>query len=235
MEFKPRKTIPEKGNKYYNRQCNGGYGTSIQGYPVCEGLDVLANCVGYAAGRFNEIGNYGKWQYFNYPPNAEDFWTVNSGLSKGQEPKLGAIMVWEGIGSKAGHVAIVEEIGSNYVISSESGYGCAKPFWTQQRFKGDGNWGAGADYKFLGFIYQPSDSPTPVPTPSRVIKEGDKGEDVKEMQTKLAALGYLRFTEIDGDFGKITKGALCCFQLEKNLDVDALCGPATKKALGMTT
>lgn len=229
MGFEKRIVIPEKGNPYYNRKVNGGYGTSIQGYPLCEGLTCLANCVGYAAARFNEIGNYGEWKYFNYPPNAEDFWKQEPNLKRGQEPKLGAIMVWEGIGSKAGHVAVVEEIGEegNWVLTSESGYGCAKPFWTQQRFKGTGNWGAGNDYKFLGFIYQPTD----LPPSERTIKEGDQGSDVKDMQAQLAIKGYLRVSEVDGIFGKITKGGLLCFQFENELDVDGICGLQTWKEL----
>lgn len=235
MEFKPRLTIPEKGNKYYNRVPEG-YGTSIQGYPLQSGLTVLSNCVGYAAARFNEIGGYGKWMFFNYPPNAEDFWTREPKLKRGQEPKLGAIMVWEGVGSKAGHVAVVEQIlNDSCIITSESGYGCAKPFWTQRRAKGDGNWGAGKDYKFLGFIYQPEGQITlPIVTPAtRTIKKGMQGEDVKEMQTKLAELGYLRSSEADGVFGKITLGAVLAFQLENGLDVDGIVGPMTKKILRM--
>lgn len=35
----------------------------------------------------------------------------------------------------------------------------------------------------------------------------------------------------DGDFGTITLGALLAFQFEHDLDVDGLCGPATKAAL----
>lgn len=232
MEFKPRLTIPENGNKYYNRVPEG-YGTSIQGYPLQSGLTVLSNCVGYAAARFNEIGGYGKWIYFNYPPNAEDFWTREPKLKRGQEPQLGAIIVWEGVGSKAGHVAIVEQINSDgSITTSESGYGCAKPFWTQRRAKGNGNWGAGNDYKFLGFIYQPEEQ-TDTPPQTRTIKKGMQGEDVKEMQIKLAELGYLRQTEIDGDFGKITLGAVLAFQLENGLDVDGIVGLMTKKVLRM--
>ena len=57
----------------------------------------------------------------------------------------------------AGHVAIVEKVVSpTEVITSESGYGSAKPFWTQTRTKGSGNWGANSSYKFLGFIYNPA-------------------------------------------------------------------------------
>lgn len=233
MEFKPRLTIPEAGNPYYNRTINGGFGTSIQGYPLCEGLTCLANCVGYAAARFNEIGNYGKWRYFNYPPNAEDFWTKEPSLKRGQEPKLGAIAVWEGIGSAAGHVAVIEQINSDgSITTSESGYGCPKPFWTSRRCKGSGNWGAGNDYKFLGFIYQPEDAPPPE---DRVIKEGMLGEDVKQMQIKLAEKGYLRANEVDSVYGRITKGAVLCFQFENELEVDAIVGKETKKALGLAS
>lgn len=39
--------------------------------------------------------------------------------------------------------------------------------------------------------------------------------------------------EIDGAFGKITLGGLLAFQFENGLEVDGLCGPVTKKALGM--
>lgn len=228
MSFTPRLEIPEKGNKYYNRKQNGGYGTSIQGYPLCEGLTCLSNCVGYAAARFNEIGDYNCWKYFNYPPNAEDFWTKEPTLSRGAEPKLGAIIVWEGVGSKAGHVAVVEQINDDgSIVTSESGYGAAKPFWTKTRVKGNGNWGQKDSYKFLGFIYQPEQQP-------RTLVKGMHGEDVKEMQTKLAERGYLRKNEIDGSFGKITLGALLAFQFENDLEVDGRCGKATKKALGMS-
>jgi peptidoglycan hydrolase-like protein with peptidoglycan-binding domain len=53
------------------------------------------------------------------------------------------------------------------------------------------------------------------------------------MQTALADRGYLRASEIDGDFGKITLGALLAFQLENGLDVDGICGPKTAAALGI--
>ena len=230
MEFKPRLTIPEKGNPYYNRQCNGGYGTSIQGYPLCEGLTCLSNCVGYAAARFNEIGQWNCWKYFNYPPNAEDFWTREPKLTHSNKPALGAILVWEGIGSRAGHVAVVEQINSDgSIVTSESGYGSAKPFWTQRRCKGNGNWGAGSDYRFLGFIYQPDQQEW------RVLKKGMYGSDVKELQQKLIERGYLRSNEADGDFGKITLGAVLAFQFENDLEVDGAAGRETQKALGIAT
>lgn len=232
--FKPRMTKPESGNPYYNRIATGGYSGAIMGSPRCEGADVLANCVGYAAGRFNEIIGKNKFVYFQYPPNAEDFYDtgVSQGLKVGKEPKLGAIIVWAKgktwtSSDGAGHVAVVEEIKADgSIVTSESGYGCASPFWTSRRYKENGNWGAGTQYRFLGFVYQPEPS-----VPTDVIKRGDKGAAVVWMQTKLYEHGYLRKNEIDGDFGTITFGALLAFQFDNKLTVDGICGDATKVKL----
>lgn len=231
--FKPRLTKPESGNPYYNRIATGGYSGAIMGSPRCEGADVLANCVGYAAGRFNEILEKGKFVYFQYPPNAEDFYdtAIAAGLKVGTKPQLGAIICWAKgktwtSADGAGHVAVVEEIKSDgSIITSESGYGCTNPFWTSHRYRESGNWGQSTAYRFLGFIYQPEQQA------ERVIRKGDKGADVELMQARLAAKGYLRKSEVDGDFGTITLGALLAFQFEHDLDVDGLCGPATKAAL----
>ncbi|MGN0998650.1 MAG: peptidoglycan-binding protein [Faecousia sp.] len=159
--FTPRTTKPEAGNKYYITKAKGGYSDAIQGKPTDPNCDVLANCVGYAYGRFNEIGGYGYCKYLR-PVNAENFIQYAGGLGVGQTPKLGACMVWRkgatlSNSDGAGHVAIVEKVVSNtQVVTSESGYGSSTPFWTKTRNKGDGNWGAGAGYTFLGFIYNPA-------------------------------------------------------------------------------
>ena len=233
MKFVPRFKKPEAGNPYYTRISTGGYSGAIMGSPTDPGCNVLANCVGYAAGRFNEIIGANKFVYFQYPPNAEDFLdtAVNAGLKVGAVPKLGAIVCWakgSTWNSKdgAGHVAVVEEIKADgSIITSESGYGCSSPFWTSHRYKENGNWGAGGEYHFLGFIYPPED------VSGRAIRLGDKGADVELMQARLSALGYLRKNEIDGDFGKITLGALLAFQFENGLEVDGVCGPATNAKL----
>lgn len=182
--FKPRLTKPEKGNKYYITKANGGYSNAIKGSPTDPDCDVLANCVGYAYGRFNEIGEYGYCKYLS-PVNAENFIQYKGDLEVGQTPKVGACMVWRKgetlSGSDgAGHVAIVEEVISNTeVVTSESGWNSSKPFWTKTRKKGsDGRWGSGSAYTFLGFIYNPAeccqgDTPpkkeeTPKPTTVKV-------------------------------------------------------------------
>lgn len=230
--FKQRLTKPEAGNPYYNTIENGGYSGAIVGNPTDKGCNVLSNCVGYAAGRFNEIIGCSGMKYLKYPPNAEDFYdtAVIQGLKVGKEPKVGSIIVWAKgktwtTSDGAGHVAVVEEVRSDgSIITSESGWGC-NAFWTSHRYKENGNWGAGTEYRFLGFIYQPEETPT------GVIKRGDKGPDVEWMQTKLAEHGYLRKNEIDGDYGTITFGALLAFQYDNKLTVDGICGAQTKAKL----
>lgn len=155
-------TCPEAGNKYYICQVNGGWNGSVQGSPTHKDCNVLSNCVGYAIGRFNEIGNYGSCKYLS-PVNAERFIEFNNtGLTVSQNPTLGACMVWRGGNTLdksdgCGHVAIVEQIiDNNEVVTSESGWGSSTPFWTQARKRGNGNWGMGNGLTFLGFIPNPA-------------------------------------------------------------------------------
>lgn len=160
--FSVRTSAPTKWIDIYNNANNGGLSWCINGNPTNPISNVLANCVGWACSRFNEIyniesGNSGM-KYKELCCNAEDFWTVADqiGLKKGQTPKAGAIMCWEGIGSLAGHVAIVERVNNaNQVYTSESGWQSAF-FWNSTRSKGGGNWGANGNYRFRGFIYNPA-------------------------------------------------------------------------------
>lgn len=159
-KFVPRLTKPEKGNKYYIRKAQGGYSDAIQGNPKDKDCNVLSNCVGYAYGRFNEIGGWGKCKYLS-PVNAENFMQYKGNLETGMTPKLGACMVWQkGATLKAsdgaGHVAIVEKIISDTeIVISESAWG-GKAFYTTTRKKGNGDWGE-TGKKFLGFIYNPAE------------------------------------------------------------------------------
>ncbi len=175
MAFKIRTTKPEAGNKYYITKANGGWSNAIKGNSKNrdKDCDVLPNCVGYAYGRFNEIGGYGYCKYLT-PTNAENFIKYkNPELKVGQIPKLGACMVWQKgntlFGSDgAGHVAIVEKVVSDTeVYTSESGWSSSRPFWNQTRKKGYGNWGQKPSYKFLGFIYNPA-------VPDVQVSDGNK-------------------------------------------------------------
>lgn len=227
-----RKTKPEKGNLYYIRKASGGYNPCIAGKPTDPDCDVLANCVGYAVGRFNEIGAYGECRYLGNR-NAEDFVDLakSQGLTISTTPTLGGCMVWSkgktgNSSDGAGHVAIVESITQNgSITTSESGYGSTPAFWAKLR--SGTNWGQSAAYTYLGCIVNPAVDTVPTAT----IRKGDRGDAVTWLQTKLAANGYLKTSEIDGIFGKITLGALLAYQLENGLAVDGICGDKTKAKL----
>lgn len=260
--YNPRTVIPESGNKYYNSTAAGGYAVgTILGNPLQPGLNVLNNCVGYAASRFNEIINQGKWLFLQYPPNAEDFidHAKAQGLEISQTPSLGSVIVWAKGNTHyssdgAGHVAIVEKIeyDGNHnpvkIVTSESGYGCTNPFWLSTRTNADKNWGAGSSYTFLGFIKNPAvdettkyeevkpDEPddnvlvNPYKEPTKIVKEGSSGDDVRWLQWYLTEYKYYN-DGISGTFDIFTLGALLAFQFKNGLDVDGMCGAATKKAL----
>ena len=163
----PRTTLPSKTNKYYLKKGYGGYNPCVLGnkkHRYCKG-SVLVNCVGWATGRFNEIGEYKKCKYLGNT-NAENFISLakKQGLEIGQIPKPGACMVWAKgkVGKSsdgAGHVAIVEEVyDAERVLTSESGWGyTTKYFQNVKRSKGgNGRWGLSEDYTFLGFVYNPA-------------------------------------------------------------------------------
>ena len=227
--YKFRLRKPEKGNKYYITRKSGGYNPCIVGNPTDSDCNVLANCVGYAVGRFNEIGAYGccKWLA---SVNAENMIEIakNQGLSISTVPVLGGCMVWQKgktlSGSDgAGHVAIVEAINADgTIITSESGYNFLS-FYTTKRY--GPNYESNATYKFRGCIVNPAVHS------SRTLYKGCEGADVQQMQQALFERGYLRKSEIDGDFGKITLGAVLAFQFENKLEVDGVCGAKTKAAL----
>ena len=182
--FQIRTSKPSAGNKFYITKSRGGYSSCINGYPTDKDCNVLANCVGYACGRFNEIIGTMKYPYLNC--NAENFIerAKNTyGLKVGQEPKVGAIMCWQKgatlSGSDgAGHVCVVEKvIDENTVYTSESGYG-GSAFWNSTRKNTNGRWGIGSSYTFRGFIYNPSVKEEVTPTPSSsdyeyIVKSGD--------------------------------------------------------------
>ena len=65
-------------------------------------------------------------------------------------------------------------------------------------------------------------------------RQGSTGETVRTIQTKLQRWGYYD-GEIDGIFGSATAEAVRYFQRKNGLAVDGVVGPATLKALGMST
>jgi surface antigen len=157
-KFTKRLSAPTPTDKEWLHYSVGGTNRCIK----VNGNSCLPNCVGYAWGRLTEI--LGKT-----PPvscgNAEDWWDYKDGLSRGQTPKLGAVIccakgrAHHGADG-AGHVAIVEEIKSNGdIVISQSGYRASNGatafnanFKTLTITKASG-YSYGAAYTFQGFIY----------------------------------------------------------------------------------
>lgn len=80
---------------------------------------------------------------------------------------------------------------------------------------------------------------TPIGTPvtitgraytGRVLKFGDKGSDVKEVQKTLRTLGYYQ-PAADGYFGRKTEQAVINFQQASDIAADGIVGPQTLNAL----
>lgn len=136
MAFIQRTTLPTAedlywtGNGHYPFTGPRGYNNCILGntykgthplqWPGC----VLPNCTGYAVGRYMECQGVTSTPLYNEGDmDARAFWTMPSpGITKSQTPQQGAIMVWDG--GTYGHVAVVEEIHQNGIITwSESNWG----------------------------------------------------------------------------------------------------------------
>lgn len=225
---------PNYGDPFFNNASGGGISTAITAKPTyAEGLNVLPNCVGCAVGAYNKAAckdlNKPEFKYLSHPPNAENILAraEQEHLPISQKPDVGALIVWQKgtlSGSDgAGHVAFVNKVDADGTIhTSESEW--QGRVWVNRTYKPPYNYGNG--YKFIGFVLQPGGS-----SGVRSIRKGDTGADVELMQARLHALGYMRKSEIDGDFGRITLGAVCAFQLENKLEVDGICGPKTQAAL----
>lgn len=62
----------------------------------------------------------------------------------------------------------------------------------------------------------------------RIIRPGDEGGEVLDIQRRLIDLGYsIDSTELDGRFGDSTEAAVRSFQASRHLRVDGLVGPDT--------
>ena len=66
--------------------------------------------------------------------------------------------------------------------------------------------------------------------PTRTLRKGYTGDDVKSLQTRLKAQGYYTGS-IDGKYGSGTVAAVKAFQKAAGLKQDGIAGPATCKAL----
>lgn len=144
--FKPRlSSSGMSGSKWWGSQnifTAAGYG--------------LPNCTCYAYGRAAEIAG----KFLSLPGgNAGNWYSSATNFERGQSPRLGAVAVWGNSPSGyLGHVAVVESIDSNgNIVTSESQWG--GEYFTTVSYSASNHYAwnrVGRDYKFLGFIYNPS-------------------------------------------------------------------------------
>lgn len=155
--FIPRSNAPAYNNKFYVNQKYGGYNLCII---INKNTgSVLANCTGYAYGRFME--ETGK-TYCNLPrTNACTWFNANHGYETGLTARKGAVLCYSGGWENRGHVSIVEEVYSDgSILVSQSNYGGI--LWEQVKLTYP-NYNQGYNLHFQGFIYNPEvdDQPSP--------------------------------------------------------------------------
>ncbi|MFS8497350.1 MAG: L,D-transpeptidase family protein [Micromonosporaceae bacterium] len=85
---------------------------------------------------------------------------------------------------------------------------------------------AGPQAPATGF---PAPTSPPAPQPA-VLRLGDRGDEVRDLQQRLSALGYW-LGEPDGVFGDATLHAVLAFQTVEGLARDGVVGPRTRRAL----
>ena len=158
MSYNSRLSCPSSDNKYYNSSINpyvnAGYGM----------FQNNGNCTCYAYGRFMEVLEQDSCNLCIN--DAEDFYNHNDSYERGQTPKLGAIICWEGKGSLAGHVAVVEEIKEDGTIVTSNSAWQSSLFYLKE-LKPPYN--MGSNYNLQGFIYNPNVKEEPEPQPTGEI------------------------------------------------------------------
>ena len=84
---------------------------------------------------------------------------------------------------------------------------------------------------------EPQSASTPAPAvaaDSGLLRQGSRGERVRQLQNRLKELGYYS-GEVDGDFGAGTLRAVKAFQKQHGLDADGLVGDKTWSVLTSDT
>ena len=71
-----------------------------------------------------------------------------------------------------------------------------------------------------------TNTPRPTATPFTSYKNGDTGSEIRRIQNRLKALGYLKGS-VDGTFGDTTEDAVRAFQKQNRLTVDGKVGAYT--------
>lgn len=211
-------------NKQYITRGAGGWSNCIKGYPMDTHANVLANCVGYASGRFNEIielaRDFHECRYTNLRCNAADFIerAKEASLEVGMTPRVGAIMCWGGGNEGCGHVEVVEiyDTALNKLQTSASDYGGTQ-FYNAIRTNDNGRWGMTGSFFFRGFIYQPKDVQDWIDGKDKVTPNVPRDEYKNQIQVKVPDLRVRMSGSLQGTIvGKAKEGFYNYYEVVEN-------------------
>lgn len=209
--FTMRTTTPYDNKQYITKDA-GGWSSCIKGNPTQEHANVLANCVGYASGRFNEIIELARdyhactYPYFNCNASLFVDRAIEKGFGVSNIPRVGSIMCWGGGYEDCGHVAVVERVdSSNQVYTSESDWG-GTAFYNALRTNDNGRWGLSSSFYFKGFIYQEPDVQKWIDE-SRITPNVERDEYKDQLEVLVDDLRVRTTPGLNGEIiGKATKG-----------------------------
>lgn len=176
-----------------------------------------------------------------YTPNGAKFFKNKKRYIKrgSGKPQAGdVVFFFSSSKGRIGHVGIVEKVTSSRVYTIEGNTSGASTLVTNGGGVKRKNYSLSSSYidgygrpdyanveSVSGEVYEPD-------LGDRLLENGMEGEDVKELQSNLIALGYdCGKWGADGDFGDATEIALMRFQRDHGCDDDGEYGPITHKAM----
>lgn len=166
------------------------------------------------------------WPYV-YCPSMRDYFTLYA------NPQVGDIVIFKhnGVFTHTGLVIKVQgdkfwtiegnTSGASGIVANGGGV-CQKSYYNSQL---PGTKFCRPDYSIVTSIKSGSSTNTSTTVTKNWIEYGDKGNDVKTLQTKLNKVGYK--LEVDGICGNATVAAIKDFQKKYNLAVDGQAGKNT--------
>lgn len=178
----------------------------------------VADCSGLFAWAFKELGG-------SIYHGSNTIWkkhcatkgTIVNGV---QLPPGAAVFMVNEQGNRH-HIGL--HIGDGHVIEAKGTYYGV----VRSRAENWDEWGLLSDV-----CYTNAGQPYAVSIPPKTLRRGDRGDEVKRMQTMLMVNGYdLGKSGADGIFGKATQLAVKAFQTVRDLEADGVCGPLTWTAL----
>ena len=125
----------------------------------------------------------------------------------------------------------------NSVIDGDYGYktvAAVKAFQKKNGLTADGVAGTTTLKKLNSSSAVKATTSTTTTTTTSGLKSGDKGDDVKALQTRLKELGYYT-SVIDSEYGAKTVAAVKAFQQKNGLTADGVAGTATLKKLNSSS